>query len=533
MSNFDDYITGEQGGIPWAQAAAFFVELKDVAVPEPVLTKEAKAGLLKLARIRKVAQTPEEMQGMTQEAAMTDPNVVQAMDYQEMAAERGALQQTVQGMQQQLMQSAQAQQQAEQQVQQMTANTEALQGQLEQANAGRQQAMEQAVMAKDQALTEVVNQQQHRQQIMQTADQLAMQLKQVAATSPNEAMAQQQQQQAMAAEAQGGGVPQGGSAKAQQEAQEAQQAGVNAQVQGEQAQAAQQQDAAKQEQAAAMQQQGGAQPGQGADPTAAQDPAAAQAEQQQQGAAGAPMPKQGADTVAEAAIRILEKRAGSVSSAYKLGRVEAGIKTLAKELGVKAEKISTKGLSLPTRAAYHVGKHRNKYLAGAGGGVGVGGVALAAKKLKERKEKHAHEKTAAPLGIGGRLAYTAGGAALGAGHAAAEQATHRRKFNKNQASNDEIDRRADQAAALAKGRRNPTYLNKLRYSTARYKADLEQADRQHPGGAIARGAAKGAIIGGLGGGAAHSLGGWVKALAKNQSAGKAAAKAAAKAAKAQ
>jgi hypothetical protein len=359
----------------------------------------------------------EEEAALTQEAAMTDPNVVEALDYQEMAAEREALQQTIQAMQQQVMQAAQGQQAAEQQVQQLAASTEALQGQLEQANAGRQQAIQQAVMAKDEALSEVVNQQQHRAQIMQTADQLAAQLKQVAATSPNDAIAKQQAAapQTGAPQEEGGEGGVAVTSKAQKELQEAQQAELDAQIQREQAQIAIQEDTAKLQAA----QQGMQQP-------------MADATQEQQGAAGAAMPKQG--------------------SALFM-------------------------------------------------------------------------KTAAPLGIGGRLAYVGGGAALGGGSAAIEHLQYKHKFKDGkQLSDREIDRKADEMAATMKARRDPTYLNKIRARTARFKADVERAERQHQGGAIARRAVIGATIGGMGAQPLHNLGGRVKNYLKAYQASRAAAK---------
>lgn len=534
MSNFDDYVAGERGGIPWAQAAAFFVELRDVAVPEPVLTKEASAGLLKLAHINKIAQTPEEALGMTQRAAMTDPNVVAALDYQEMAAEREALQQTVQGMQQQVAQATQAQQAAEQQVQQLSASTEALQQQVEQANMGRQAAIEQAVQAKDLALSEVVNQQQHRAQIMQTADQLALQLKQVAATSPNEAMAQQQaaQQQQQQAAMEGAAVGQGViSAEAKKETDEAENAQVDAQVQAQQAQQAQAEEAAKRE--AAAQQQAAAAQGQA--------PGAAEAVQQQQGAAGAPMPKQGADRLREAALRVvmsqpglnegdIEKLAyfylkGKRPTARMRPRNNVARPEWSRETGRKkrdhfenfiAMAEQKKGKPLTSDEADKVVKTYNDV-------TGMN-VPLTAEWDHGSIPWDYFEKTAAPLGIAGRLAYAAGGGAVGAGVAAAEQARHAKKFGKGQASNDEIDRRADVLAASVKAKRDPTYLNKLRLSTAKFKADVERADREHPAGAIARGAVKGALIGGLGGGAIHSLGGKTRALLKSRAAQKAAEK---------
>ena len=87
--------------IPWTSAAMLMVELRSSyeVPPEPVMTKKAAAGMFRLSRLVKMAQTPEEAQMMIERAAMTDPNVVAALDHQQLQAERDALATHVQALQ--------------------------------------------------------------------------------------------------------------------------------------------------------------------------------------------------------------------------------------------------------------------------------------------------------------------------------------------------------------------------------------------------------------------------------------------------
>lgn len=418
--SFERFIEGDQR-LPWPEAAAYWAELHQ-EVPDPVLTKEAALGYLKLNAIEKRAQDPEEALREQQRAALTDPSVVAALDHQELTAERQALQQAVQGLQQQIVQTQQQAQQADQQAQEQSMANQQMQAQVQQAQVDRQAAMEQAVASKDQALQEQVTSQQNREQLMQAADQLALQLKQVAAqptqaeqtaVAQQQQMAEQQQQEQAAAE---GGQPV--SAKAQKEVTEAQKAQEEAAKQTQQAQDATAQDQSKQ-------QQGGAAGGAPQAPTSGAPQAAK---------VSVSIPKQGGDRVAE---------------------LIAALSGVTKEAGV-----------------------------------------------------------------GVQAAYAAGGAALGAGHAGLKHVLHTKKHGKNAPTNKEVDLANDYRAAVIKARRDPSYLNKVRASSVRYRYNLERSGREHPGGAMARGAMQGALIGGLGGQAIHSLGGRGKALIKAQMAAK-------------
>ena len=265
MSNtFDDMIK-EATGLPWEMGARLMVELRSsVHVPEqPVMTKEAALGMIKIARMSKIAQTPEEAQAMAQEAAMTDPNVVAALDHQQAAAEREMLMGKIQELQV-ANESAQAQvEMANQAAQAASQQSEQTQAMLEQAHTDRTMAVQESMAAKDQALQTQVAGQQHRHQIAQAAEQMAEQLKSLAATSPEQqqaqqAMAQQQmaEQQAAAQQAPAGGEAAGGAPAAKQktkkEVDEAANAQQHAQVQGAQAEQAVAEEQAQAEQAAMM-----------------------------------------------------------------------------------------------------------------------------------------------------------------------------------------------------------------------------------------------------------------------------------------
>jgi hypothetical protein len=265
MSNtFDDMIK-EATGLPWEMGARLMVELRSsVHVPEqPVMTKEAALGMIKIARMSKIAQTPEEAQAMAQEAAMTDPNVVAAMDHQQAASEREMLMGKIQELQV-ANESAQAQvEMANQAAQAASQQSEQTQAMLEQAHTDRTMAVQESMAAKDQALQTQVAGQQHRHQIAQAAEQMAEQLKSLAATSPEQqqaeqVMAQQQmaEQQAAAQQAPAGGEAAGGVPAAKQktkkEVDEAANAQQQAQVQGAQAEQAVAEEQAQAEQAAMM-----------------------------------------------------------------------------------------------------------------------------------------------------------------------------------------------------------------------------------------------------------------------------------------
>jgi chemotaxis protein histidine kinase CheA len=470
--------------IPWASAAMLMVELRSSyeVPPEPVMTKKAAAGMFRLTRLVKMAQTPEEAQMMVERAAMTDPNVVAAMDHQQMQAEREALVTHVQALQtenemaqQQVMMANQAAQQASMQAEQTAQQAEQTAALLHQAQGEREQAMQQAVQARDAAMAKEVDMLQHREQLMQQADQLAMQLKQVAATTPAMQMQQQQAaleqqqmaEQEMAAAEQGAAPAEGGAKrKTQKQVEEAQQAQQEAQVQGQQANQAVAQEQAEQEQAAPMQPPMGAPPMGGPPPQMpppqmpppmgaaggapgmgpmAQAPAAPAAP-----TPGA-MPKQSSAKVQNIAQLFREKRAAS-----KMSKCSCGAMGKLSALG----KCSACG-----------SKHK---------------VAAAAQAILEKRA----EKTGILRAIGERAAYATGGAALGGAIGGAKQMAHKHQYGekaKSTPTDREIDLKGRYMAASMKARRNPTYRNKLHAANIKHKMKLERAGRENPGGQAAQG----------------------------------------------
>lgn len=436
----------ESTSIPWASAAALMVELRSTyeIPPEPVLTKAAAAGMFKLSHIAKTAQTPEQMQMEAQKAAMTDPNVVAALDHQQMMAEREALVTQVQALQaenemaqQQAMMSNQQAQVAQQQAEQTGMI-------LQQAQAEREQAMQQAVQARDSAMAKEVDMLQHREQLMQQADQLAMQLKQMAATTPAQQMAQQQQavqeqqamqEQAVAAE-QGGEQAPPAKQKTKKQQDEAAQAQQEAQVQSAQAEQATAEEQTEQEQAAMMQQQMmGGMPPEGMAPPMAAPPQPGMAPQPGMEA----MPKQSSLRVQHIAQLFREKRAAAMS------------------------KCSGK-----------------------------------AKTAQEIRNILIEKRASVLRAVGERAAYGAGGAAIGAGLEGAKAYSHKRRYGdkaKTTATKKELDIHGRLMAAGVEAKRNPSYRNKLRLANLKYKARIERAGRENPGGAITRGAIRGAIGG--------------------------------------
>jgi len=240
----------EATALPWAMGARLMVELRStVRIPEePRMTKSAAAGLVKIARICKMAQTPEEAQQTVQQQAMVDPNVVQALDYQQAESERQAMMAKIQELQM-ATEAAQAQaQMADQQAQAATQQQEQLMMQAQQAKQEQVNAVMESMQAKDQTLQVQVSSQQHRQQVAQFAQQMADQLKQLATTSPEEqqmqeqAAAEQEQQQQAAMQQQQQGQEQPVKKKTKQQQQEAQNSQENAQKQTAQAEQATAQD---------------------------------------------------------------------------------------------------------------------------------------------------------------------------------------------------------------------------------------------------------------------------------------------------
>ncbi|MHA2333737.1 MAG: hypothetical protein ACXAEU_17055, partial [Candidatus Hodarchaeales archaeon] len=113
-------------GIPWASAAVLMAKLREVErAPQPVvLTKQAAAGLFKLGRMRKTAQTPEQLAAEYQQAALTDPEVMAALAQREAESERNYLVQQIQELQAANEVSQQQMAMADQTAQQAQAQTE-------------------------------------------------------------------------------------------------------------------------------------------------------------------------------------------------------------------------------------------------------------------------------------------------------------------------------------------------------------------------------------------------------------------------
>jgi hypothetical protein len=260
MSKAFDPLIKEATGIPWSSAAAFMHELRYVPkIPEPRMTKNAAAGIFKLANMRKIAQSPEQLSTMQQKAMLTDPQIVAALDYQQSMAEKQALEAQVQNLAAQNQAMQVQMQSADMMAQQAAQQSQQMQDQVNAAQQEKQMAIQQAIQSKDETLASQMSHQEHRQQIMGAADQLASQIKQIASVDP--AQAQMQQEQAAQAEAQ---IPPQTS-KSLQEQEQAQKAQQESEIQAQQAQQAQEEDAARlqasQEQQAAQEQQMGAEQG--------------------------------------------------------------------------------------------------------------------------------------------------------------------------------------------------------------------------------------------------------------------------------
>lgn len=263
MSGFDD-LYKEFAEIPFGVSSAFMVQLHRPIGPPPipVLTKVARAGLLKLAMIKR-AQGEEGLVDTLQSQAMVDPAIQQALDYEQAVAERDNYEQQLAALSEQMQQAEQRAQMAEQtsmQLQQAQADTaQQMAMAQQQANSeavSKQQAIQQAIMAKDENLQSQLIAAQNREQVVAMADQLQQQVeqfKQLAAQDPLQQIQQQQmaQQQAMA---QPDPTQPADVQKEQMEAINAQQ---DAAVQGQQAQNTQVQEAQKQQVQQAQQQGGG------------------------------------------------------------------------------------------------------------------------------------------------------------------------------------------------------------------------------------------------------------------------------------
>ena len=274
MSIFDK-LAEERFEIPFSTRAAHFHRLmQPFGIPEePVFTKEAKAGMLKIAVIMDQAEGQDEAIQQMQRQALVDPQVQQALDYQQLMAEREDAVGQLQQMNQQLVETEtraqeaeQRAMQAEQAAQDQGAQMQEIQGQLEQEQQGRQQATQMAVQARDQSLQEQIGLQEQKQNIamqaeafQQQANALSQQLRQTAAQPTAPPLGPAEAPGAQAAEAANQGeMPPPATEEAAQEQQEAANAQQEAAVQGQQAQQATEEDLAKQE--AAAQQGGGMTP---------------------------------------------------------------------------------------------------------------------------------------------------------------------------------------------------------------------------------------------------------------------------------
>ena len=387
MSHTFDSMLKEATALPWTMGARLMVELRStVRVPEqPVMTKEAALGLVKIARIVKQAKDPDKAQLALQQAAMTDPSIVQAMDYQQAENERQMLMAKVQELQM-VAETAQAQAaQADQQAQAAMQQQEQLTAAAQQAKQEQVNAVMESMQAKDQTLQTQVSAQQHRQQIAGYAQQMADQLKQIASTSPEE---QQMQQEQAAAEQQ-----------AQQQA-AMQQQGADQQAQGQPAQQGQPpaKSKTKKETDEAQKAQQKAQ-----EQTAQAQQAQQEEAQQPQPPQAAMPPKMGSAKLQKVAnafyqARLQKQAAIGVGKAYKLGKAVRemgkakrirymGESTPAKEFVGDINEAVKEVASIPERMAYHVGKHHVAYKGGLiGGAVGTAAIPIA-KRLREKREK--------------------------------------------------------------------------------------------------------------------------------------------------
>lgn len=252
--DFEKYLLADRQ-IPFEDAAAFSIELRRRPVEHtpPVLTKEAKKGIMKLM-LAKRAQGEDEQVQAAQDAVMVDPDVQRALDFHQAQAQSAALSQQVMAQQQQLEEMQQGmqmlQQQAEQagqQAQMATQENQNLQSQLQGEMQMRQQANMQAMQAQDQAISTQAAAQQQRMQLTELADQMSLQLKQVASQDPVQAQQQQQQAQQEQAQVEQAQALAAMPPKQRKEMEQAQKAQQEAEVQGQQAQQAQMQTEVQQQ----------------------------------------------------------------------------------------------------------------------------------------------------------------------------------------------------------------------------------------------------------------------------------------------
>lgn len=218
-----------------------------------------------------------------------------------------------------------------------------------------------------------------------------------------------------------------------------------------------------------------------------------------------------------------------VGTAYRAGRMVSGIGDIARAAGKKMPKVRVpKELPLSERAAFHVGRHRNKYLAGAAAaGAGTAGV-VAGRASKEknseieveaaigkcakcggkvkRGEMMKHTCTGTPKlamvppptsALKARLLEAGIGAGLGAMTGAAYEAGRQRfsHMPPTQPSAAEVALERKNRAAQIKQKESPTLINQLAATKTQAQLDAERDLRMHPQKAILRRALQGAVVG--------------------------------------
>lgn len=466
--DFESYLLSDRE-IPFEDAASFHSILRRSPEPAstlPKLTKEAKLGILKLMFAKRAQQEGEGVSPI-QAAAMTDPAVQQALDYQMAVAQAQHSTQQLMQTQQQLEEMQQGMQALQQQAQQTGQELQAaqqqnsqLQEQLQGEMQMRQQANMQAMSAQDQAINTKAMAQKQRMDLSQMADQMSLQLKQVAAQDPEQAQMQQQQAAAQQQEAEQQAALAAMPAKQRKEIEEAQKAQQNADVQGQQAEQAQSQ-AEQGPMAGAMQQQ-----------------AAAQQQQQAQ----AQQPEGGMVAQSAAGMR-------------KVDILRHKLKVAASKCPKTGKAFRGPGLG-PGRGRPH----------GTGVGLGLGpgkgrGRALLNKEKNSEIEKYTKKTAMVPppsTAYKARMIEAGIGAGLGAMTGAAYEAGRQRftRPNPTSPSPEEIALEAQNRAAQIKAKESPTLINRMAATKTLAQLDVEKDMRKNPKKAILRRALQGAIVGG-------------------------------------
>jgi hypothetical protein len=179
MSLLNDWLVGSRE-IPMAKAAAYLSALCRPAVPPPMpertpLVVEGQVKIASIVMDHGVEALPE-----IERAAMVDPAVNAALDYEQTKAENTNLQQQLEASQAQLAMTSQQAQMAEQQAQESAQAQEELQGQVEQSEQEKMQLQQQALDAQEASLSERVQTMEQREQLAMAASQLKEQLQNMA-----------------------------------------------------------------------------------------------------------------------------------------------------------------------------------------------------------------------------------------------------------------------------------------------------------------------------------------------------------------